>query len=250
MGSWETTSEQLKLAVMDFRRLPGFTSKGEDSLEKPYFDMFMNMFVTADFPTVIEPPVWLWICGDKETELKATQLAGKAMFTANYVKKYATYEPTKFEWLEDLPATNKSARAPVSLLFLIRKSEKSKFNIPATFQAPDTPVYTKPRKYQELQYRIQSTELRMEFYLYLFKLFCRPGDTVYSVFNGTKILCAGLVSTQFTFIQTVAILVLSLLPQTFGCSARLELNLLRSVTLARVELMSYVLPYFGPLDLR
>ena len=250
MESWETTSEQLKLAVMDFRRLPGFTAKGEDSLEKPYFDMFMKMFVTANFPTVIEPPMWLWICGDKETELKATQLAGKALFTTNYVKKYATYEPAKFERLEDLPATNKSARAPVFLLFLIRKSEKSKFNIPATFQVLDTPVYMKPRKYQELQYRIQSTELRMEFYLYLFELFCRPADTVYSVFNGTKILCASLVSTQFTFIQTVAILVLSLLPQTFGCSARLELNLLRSVTSARVELMSYALPYFGPFDLR
>ena len=156
--------------------------------------MFMNMFVTADFPTVMEPPVWLWICGDKETELKATQLVGKAMFTANYVKKYATYEPAKFEWLEDLPTTNKSTCAPVSLLFLIRKSEKAKFNIPATFQAPDTPVYTKPRKYQELQYRIQSTELRMEFYLHLFELFCRVGDTVNSVFNGTKILCAGLVN--------------------------------------------------------
>ena len=36
-----------------------------------------------------EPPVWLWICEDKETELKATQLAGMAMFTANYVKKYS-----------------------------------------------------------------------------------------------------------------------------------------------------------------
>ena len=70
-GSWETTSEHLSLAVMDFRRLPGFIGKGEDSLEKPYFDMFMNMFVTTDFPTVTEPPVWFWICGDKETELKA-----------------------------------------------------------------------------------------------------------------------------------------------------------------------------------
>ena len=121
----------------------------------------MNMFVTTDFPTVMEPPVWLWICGDKETELKATQLAGKAMFTANYVKKYVTYEPAKFERLEDLPVTNKSAQAPVSLMFLIRKLEKAKFNILAIFQAPDTPVYTKPLKYQELQYRIQATELRM-----------------------------------------------------------------------------------------
>ena len=97
------------------------------------------------------------------------------MFTTNYVKKYATYEPAKFERLEDLPATNKSAQAPVSLLFLIRKLKKAKFNIPATFQAPDTPVYTKPRKYQELQYRIQSTELRMEFYLHLFELFYCAG---------------------------------------------------------------------------
>ena len=162
--------------------------------------MFMNMFVTTDFPTVTKPPVWLWICGDKETELKATQLAGKAMFTANYVKKYATFEPAKFERLEDLSATNKSARALVSLLFLIRKSEKAKFNILATFQAPETPMYTKPRKYKELQYRIQATKLRMEFYLHLFELFSRARDTVYSVFNGTKILCAGLVSADHILI--------------------------------------------------
>ena len=122
--------------------------------------MFMNMFVTADFPTVTKPPVWLWICGDKETELKATQLADKTMFTANYVKKYATYEPAKFERLEDLPATNKSARAPV-------------------------------------------------------------------------------------LVSTVAILLLPLLSHKFGCSARLELNLLCSATSARVELISYVLLCFS-----
>ena len=198
--SWKTMSEHMSLAVMDFRWLLGFTGKREDSLEKPYFDMFMNMFMTMDFPTVTEPPVWQWICGDKEMELKATQLAGKAMFIANYVKKYATYESAKFEQLEDLPATNKSARALVFLLFLIKKSEKAKFNIPATFQEPDTLVYTKPRKYQELQYKIQATKLRMEFYLHLFESFCRAGDIVYSVFNGTKILYAGLVSVDHILI--------------------------------------------------
>ena len=133
--------------------------------------------------------------------------------------------PSLSGWKTFLPATNKSARIPVCLLFLIRKSEKAKFNIPSTFQAPDTPVYTKPRKYQELQYRIQSTELRMEFYLHLFELFCRLGDTIYSVFNGTKILCAGLVSKNFIFIPTVALIVLSLFPQMFWLfrSSRAEL---------------------------
>ena len=41
----------------------------------------------------------------------------------------------------------------------------------------------------------------MEFYLHLFELFCRAGHTVYSVFNGTKILCAGLVSANLIFIS-------------------------------------------------
>ena len=71
-GSWETKSKHLSLAIMDFRWLPSFFGKGEDSLEKPYFNMFMNMFVTKDFPTITKPPMWLWICGNKETELKAT----------------------------------------------------------------------------------------------------------------------------------------------------------------------------------
>ena len=115
-------------------------------------------------------------------------------------EEYSMYERTKFEQLEDLPATNKNAQALVSLLFLVRKLEKAKFNILAVFQVPNTLVYTKPRKYQELQYRIQTTELRMEFYLHLFELFCRAGHTVYSVFNGTKILCAGLVSANLIFI--------------------------------------------------
>ena len=104
------------------------------------------------------------------------------------------YIPAKFERLEDLPATHRNARAPMSLMFLIRHVDKDRINIPEEFAPPNTSVYTKPRKYQELEYRDQPLELRMEFYLQLLDLFCRPGDTIYSVFNGTKVLCAGLVS--------------------------------------------------------
>ena len=72
--------------------------------------------------------------------------------------------------------------------------DKDRINIPEEFAAPNTSMYTKPRKYQELEYRDQPSELCMEFYLQLLDLFCRPGDTIYSVFSGTKILCTGLVS--------------------------------------------------------
>ena len=65
-------SKHLSVVVMDFQRLPVFTGKGEDTVDKPYFDMFMNIFVTTDFPTITKPLMWLWTCVDKETKLKAS----------------------------------------------------------------------------------------------------------------------------------------------------------------------------------
>ena len=148
----------------------------------------------GDFLHINEPLAWLWIYGDKETKLQLHQLVGHSMLMAKYVKKFSTYIPAKFERLEDLPATHKNARAPITLLFLIRHIDKDKIVIPDEFEAPNTPVYTKPRKYQKLEYREQATELRMEFYLRIFDLFCRPRETIYTIFNRTKILCVGLVS--------------------------------------------------------
>ena len=77
----------------------------------------------------------------------ACHLEEHAIFTTNYVKKYYTYKPAKFERMEDLSATNKNARAPVCLLFLVKKVDKEKLNIPSVFYALDTLVYNKPYKY-------------------------------------------------------------------------------------------------------
>ena len=123
----------------------------------------------------------------------AYHLIGHAMFTTNDVKKDSTYKLANFKCLEDLSATNKNTRAIVYLIFLVRKSDKAKFNIPHVFKAPNIPVHNKPRKYQELEYRMQTTELQMEFYLQLFELICCRGDIIYSVFNGTEISCTSLV---------------------------------------------------------
>ena len=199
MFSWvlvlrQLTSENLKLAVLDFWRVPGFAAKESSTFQDPYFQQFFVMFMQSNCPNINEPPNWLWICGNKETELAIHNLSGHDMLIAKYVRKFSTYIPAKFERLEDLPATHRNARAPISLMFLIRHVDKNRINIPEEFEAPNTSVYTKPRKYQELEYRDQPSELRMEFYLQLLDLFCRPRDIIYSVFNGTKILCTGLVS--------------------------------------------------------
>ena len=111
----------------------GFGGKEEGTFKKPYYKIFMNMFVTTDFSMVIEPLVWLQTCKDKDTELMASQLVGPAMFMANYVKKSSMYEPAKFERLEDFSTTNKNVRALISFIFLVRKFDKAKFNILAVF---------------------------------------------------------------------------------------------------------------------
>ena len=193
-NSWELTSENLKLAMLDFRRVPGFAAKESSTFQDPYFQQFMLIFMQSNCPNINEPPNWLWICGNKETELAIHNLSGHDMLTAKYVRKFSTYIPAKFEHLEDLPATHTNVRAPISLMFLIRHVDKDKINIPEEFAAPNNFVYIKPRKYQELEYRDQPSELRMEFYLQLLDLFCCPRNTIYSVFSGTKILCDGLVS--------------------------------------------------------
>ena len=36
-NSWELTSENLKLAVLDFRRVPGFAAKESSTFQDPYF---------------------------------------------------------------------------------------------------------------------------------------------------------------------------------------------------------------------
>jgi hypothetical protein len=119
------------------------------------------------------------------------------MFTDVYEIEYSDYWYAANERLEDRAANNSLARGAVFLIFLIRKSYRaSKIDpivIPKAFAAPQTAVYTKPRKYNELDHWIDTSELRMEFYLKVLEMFCKPGDSMISVFGGGKVLCAGLV---------------------------------------------------------
>jgi hypothetical protein len=123
------------------------------------------------------------------------------MFTYVYDIEYSDSWPAANERLEDRATNNRLARGAVFLIFLIRKSYRaSKIDqiiIPKAFAAPQTAVYTKPRKYNELEYRINTLELRIEFYLRVLEMFCKPGNSMISVFDGGKFLCAGLVRLTF-----------------------------------------------------
>ena len=56
--------------------------------------------------------------------------------------------------------------------------------------APNIPYYVKAGKYQELKYRLSSSELCMEFYLDLLFDFCRPRDQFLGMYLRSKCLVA------------------------------------------------------------
>jgi hypothetical protein len=157
----------LVLGIIDFRRVPNFTQVSKTTAQRPYFDEFMGALQRQSQPTMNETPIWLWICGSKEAEVQVSTYVHKPMFIDVYDIEYSNYWPTANERLEDRTANNRLARGAVFLIFLIRKSYKaSKIDpivIPKAFVVPQTAVYTKPRKYNELEYRIDTLELRMEF---------------------------------------------------------------------------------------
>ena len=107
---------------------------------------------------------------------------------------FADYHPAKFERLGDLSAGR--ATRKVILTFLQDVDCRDHVEIRPDFFPPESPVYTKPHGYNELEYRVYNTELRMEFNLWLMRKFCRPGGALFSIFGGGKITCAAVVSNE------------------------------------------------------
>ena len=56
------------------------------------------------------------------------------------------------------------------------------------YHTPDIPYYLEAGKYQELKYRLTSSEPCMEFYLDLLYDFCRLGDQFLGVYTRSKSL--------------------------------------------------------------
>lgn len=191
----ESIADQLKLAVMDFRMIPGALDQGTSSKETPYFYKFLSVFGNKTDPHITDPLVWLWICDDRNIESQIVHHIYHSELIEKYNVCHAEYVPAKYERLEDLPPNSKKALSKVPLIFLRKKGlrHKSK-SIPSLFEAPQTHTFTTPGAYNELEYKTYNNEFRMEFYLKLLDLFCDKGDAVLSVYTGGKLICAAWVS--------------------------------------------------------
>ena len=195
-GAWSTvTFVDMKLGVIDFRVLPGVGDKEKSSTDMPYFHEFMSSLKERREPEFDEVPAWLFICADMIEQNQAVHFAEHDDQLRRYKMEYADYHPARNERLGDYPANHKKARAKVHLVFL-QRPDIPMVSIPPDFYAPETTVYTKPRAYDELLYRVYNAELRMEFYLWLMNAFCMPGSNVVSVYAGSKFTCAALVSSS------------------------------------------------------
>ena len=198
MGDWadnawdESMNKSIKLVVVDFRNIPGVLHKSTTPNDSPYYEEFMEIASTLTNPSLKDPQVWLWITGDPEVNDQVRGYIQNGDIAASYASHYALYIPAvPAECLYDLNPSSTVARAPVHLIFLIKRKAQIKPRlIPQRFEVPPVSKWSKAGAVNELEYRIYDTELQMEFYLGLIDLFCDAREEVYSVYAGRKFLCA------------------------------------------------------------
>ena len=200
-NSWEIQGRNAKLGVIDFRFVPGVTGKERSSVEKPFFEEFMKLISSKGQPVLTDLPSWLFICGDVTALEQVEEFAKKPPLVEVFDMFPFEYVHVPNERLGGFSAKSKLATENVRLLFLIKKELST---IPRTrklYKAPEHVVYEKARMYKELEYAMYPLELRMEFFLKVLHLFCKPGESVAQVYCGTKLLAASVVSL-FLFSST------------------------------------------------
>ena len=187
------------LGVIDFRCILGVLEKENSSIEKPFFLEVLRAMQKTKQPLLEEIKSWLFIVADESDQSQVLAFVEKNEMLKTFRRDFCDYHPAKNERLYDLPANSTKALKKVPLIFLQAKDTTFQGKIPSEYFAPDTIKYNDAKRYNELPFRMYNMELRMEFYLWLVEMFCLPGLGVFSVFAGSKLTCAALVSGELQF---------------------------------------------------
>ena len=194
-GAWAPgCAAEIGLAVVDLRELPGVEDALPDEKSIPYFYSMMVAFEKRGSPLFAEVKRWLFISGSKSHRLQTMEFVNSHGAFKSLHVDFADYYLAKFERLGDLSAGR--ATRKVILTFLQDVDCRDHVEIRPDFFLLESPMYTKPHSYNELEFRVYNTELQMEFYLWLVRKFCRPGGGLLSIFGGGKITCATVVSHE------------------------------------------------------
>ncbi len=105
--------------------------------DSPYFLAFMDLLMKLDDPCMTDPEVWLWICGDQQTDDDQRAHIRTWEFSALYVAHFSEYLLMLVERLENLAVSATRKKAPVYLIFLVKKGARIKSkSIPRRFDIP------------------------------------------------------------------------------------------------------------------
>ena len=193
---------RLGFGVVDMRELPGVEDALPSAKSIPYFYSVLVALEKQRSPLFAEVKRWIFICTDKDQRLHAMNFVeSHGAFNSLHVD-FSDYCPGKFERLGD--AVVGRATKIFILTFLQDTDARAHIQIPTDFYPPETLVYNKPHSYNELEYRVYNTELRMEFYLWVVRKFCRPRGSILSIFGGGKITCAAMVSSKSTRVKLIS----------------------------------------------
>ena len=184
-GAWAPGyASEIGLGVVDLKELPGVEDALPDEISTPYFYSVMAAFEKRATPLFAEVKRWLFISGSESHRLQTMEFVNSHGAFKTLHVDFADYHPAKFERLGDLSAGR--ATRKVILTFLQDVDCCDHVEIRPDFFLPDSPVYTKPHGYNELEYRVYNTELQMEFYLWLMRKFRRLGGALLSIFGEAR----------------------------------------------------------------
>ena len=161
----------------------------------------MGAFEKRGSPLFAEVKRWLFISGSESHRLQTMEFVNSHDAFKSLHVDFADYHPAKFEQLGAL--STRWATRKVILTVLQDVNYRNHVEIRPDFFPPESPVYTKPHGYNELEFQVYNTELRVEFYLWLVRKFCCRGGAISSIFGGGKITCVAIVSHESTQIDLI-----------------------------------------------
>ena len=184
--------ERMSLGVLDFKTLPGVENKESSTIDNPFFKEVMLSLQKRKDPALKDVLALLFICGDEKEQAQVLRLVEKDEALNTYDMDFSIYSTGKVDRLGDIPMANKPPK--VLLVFLQRPGNNVRVEILDEFTCLEFSRYMKASAYNELEYRLNNLELRMEFYIWTVSAFCTPQDCIYSVFASEKLTCAAMVS--------------------------------------------------------
>lgn len=198
-GDYTWGTSKCSVGFIDLRFVPG-TGSTVDDISSPYFREFLDTWrENVTDPDFQCPNVWLWITESIDRNAQAMAYASTYL-KHEYLTKTSNYMPGSNERFNGIAEGKVLEKHQVPLLFLVRRSSRAAdlfATIPDTFKAPNLPLYTRAGMYTEHALCLRLSELRLEFYCQILKLFSSPGDRFLSIMAGMKPMLAGIVSSLY-----------------------------------------------------